>query len=126
MHLETLYKYSLKCDSVLETGVRGVVSSWAFLKGINDSKKTPKKIFLNDIQECDIELLIEVSNNLGIEIQWIWENNLNLVIDSTFDLVFIDTLHVYGQLKRELNKFSKFVISTLSYMTQQSMVLKER
>jgi len=107
MHLETLYRYSMECNSVLETGVRGVVSSWAFLKGINESKKSPKKLFLNDIQECDIELLIEVSNNLGIEINWKWENNLNLVLDSTYDLVFIDTLHVYGQLKRELNKFSK-------------------
>jgi hypothetical protein len=29
-HLPTLYKYASECESVFETGVRGVVSSWAF------------------------------------------------------------------------------------------------
>ena len=34
--------------------------------------------------------------------------NLDLEFDpdESFDLTFIDTLHVYGQLKRELNKFA--------------------
>lgn len=34
-------------------------------------------------------------------------NDLNLIINDNVDLVFIDTWHVYGQLKRELDKFSK-------------------
>lgn len=107
MHLETLYKYTLECNSVFETGVRGVVSSWAFLKGLSDSSNIPKKLFLNDIQECDIDNLLRVAENLGIETKWKWENNLNIVFDSNYDLIFIDTLHVYGQLKRELIKFSE-------------------
>ena len=38
-----------------------------------------------------------------------WINNLELEFlpNETFDLTFIDTWHVYGQLKRELDKFSK-------------------
>jgi hypothetical protein len=32
-HLPTLYKYACECDSILELGVRGCVSSWAFLMG---------------------------------------------------------------------------------------------
>ena len=32
---------------------------------------------------------------------------MDLVIKENVDLVFIDTWHVYGQLKRELAKFSK-------------------
>jgi len=31
-HLETLYLYAMKCESIFETGVRGVVSSWALQK----------------------------------------------------------------------------------------------
>ena len=34
-------------------------------------------------------------------------NDLELDITDNVDLTFIDTWHVYGQLKRELNKFSK-------------------
>jgi primase-polymerase (primpol)-like protein len=37
----------------------------------------------------------------------VWKNNLLLELNERFDLTFIDTWHVYGQLKRELEKFSK-------------------
>lgn len=39
-----------------------------------------------------------------MEYQWI--NDLNLEVNGNYDLTFIDTWHVYGQLKRELEKFS--------------------
>ena len=48
-HLPTLYKYATECESVLELGVRGCVSSWAFLKGLHDNEKERKYLFLNDI-----------------------------------------------------------------------------
>lgn len=41
-HLETLFNYACKCDSIIETGVRGCISSWAFVFGLlnnNNSKK---------------------------------------------------------------------------------------
>lgn len=63
---------------------------------------------MNDIDECDIVDLINSTQGLNIEIKSKWCNNLDLEFDNdTFDLTFIDTWHVYGQLKRELNKFSK-------------------
>ena len=36
-----------------------------------------------------------------------WKNNLQLELNQNYDITFIDTWHIYGQLKRELNKFSK-------------------
>ena len=55
-HLVTLYKYSKECDSVFETGVRGCVSSWAFLYGLIDCEnKNKKSLFMNDINSCDVE-----------------------------------------------------------------------
>lgn len=46
-HLHTLYRYTRECDSVFETGVRGVVSSWVFLYGLLDGKKVKtKNVFL--------------------------------------------------------------------------------
>jgi hypothetical protein len=107
-HLMTLYKYAKECDSVFETGVRGCVSSWAFLKGLLDGDRTnKKKLFLNDITTCYIDGLLSISKNFDIEITYEWKNNLLLEFNQTYDITFIDTWHVYGQLKRELDKFSK-------------------
>lgn len=107
-HLETLYKYSKECDSVFETGVRGCVSSWAFLRGLLENNNNNKKrLFMNDINTCDINELLEVSKNFDITVTYEWKNNLLIDFIEKYDITFIDTWHVYGQLKRELNKFSK-------------------
>jgi len=105
-HLNTLSDYAEKCESIFETGVRGVVSSWALLKGLNSSKSNSKYFLMNDIEECDVSEICKISNKLGIKMDWIWKNNLDLNLNKKFDLIFIDTWHIYGQLKRELEKFS--------------------
>jgi len=106
-HLPTLYKYATECESVLELGVRGCVSSWAFLKGLHDNEKERKYLFLNDIGICPIYDLLNISRDLNINLNYEWVNDLELnITDKRFDLTFIDTWHIYGQLKRELLKFS--------------------
>ena len=106
-HLPTLYSYATECESIFETGVRGCVSSWSFLYGLLNNNKQNKALFLNDIQVCDINELLQSSLGLGVQVYYLWENNLNIDIQNNFDMTFIDTWHVYGQLKRELAKFSK-------------------
>ena len=106
-HLPTLYKYSNDCESVLELGVRGIVSSWAISYGLLNNNKEEKYHFINDLNECDINEIYSKSLETDIKIEHKWINDLELVFDRNFDMVFIDTWHVYGQLKRELEKFSK-------------------
>lgn len=106
-HLPTLYRYATECESIFETGVRGVISSWALTNGLLNNNKPVKRLFLNDIDECNINELISTTAYLPIEINYEWKNNLLLEFNQTFDLTFIDTWHIYGQLKRELEKFSK-------------------
>jgi len=106
-HLPTLFKYASECESVIELGVRGCVSSWAFIFGLLNNNKNNKKILLNDINSCNIDELLYHTKNLDIDVKYEWKNDLDLVINENVDLVFIDTWHVYGQLIRELNKFSK-------------------
>jgi len=105
-HLETLSTYASTVDTIFETGVRGVVSSWAFLHGLSKNNLNKKSLFLNDIESCDINEISKVADNLNIELQYQWENNLELKVNHNYDLVFIDTWHVYAQLKRELEKFA--------------------
>jgi hypothetical protein len=106
-HLPTLYRYARECESIFETGVRGCISSWALAKGLLENEKTEKKLFLNDIYPSNISDLMNSTMNLPINIKYKWINNLQLELPYSVDMTFIDTWHIYGQLKRELEKFSK-------------------
>jgi hypothetical protein len=107
-HLMTLARYSSKCVSVLELGVRGCVSSWAFLLGLLYNNHPTKHLIMNDIKECNVDDILEKARAVGVQIEYNWCNDLNLDIgDTPIDMVFIDTWHVYGQLKRELAKYGK-------------------
>ena len=108
-HLPTLYSYAKLSNSVFETGVRGCVSSWGFVLGLleNADSEQPKKLFMNDINKCDIDELVKTCEGLNIDIKYEWVNNLELNFNENYDLTFIDTWHVYGQLKREVDTFSK-------------------
>jgi hypothetical protein len=99
-HLPTLYKYASECETILECGVRGCVSSWAFLMG------KPKLLIMNDLIECDVNYFKLVAKRTHTKIKTMWQNNLTITLDRPVDLVFIDTYHIYGQLKRELEKFA--------------------
>ena len=117
-HLPVLFQYAKECESVLETGVSSCVSSWAFLHGLLNNGKPAKTFLMNDINDCTehIKGLLDLAICIPeVKVTYDWKNNLDLdVSGQTYDMVFIDTLHVYGQLKRELDKFSsvanKFIV----------------
>jgi len=122
-HLPTLYNYATKCESIIELGVRGCVSSWALMNGLlnnnnnnsnNSNNNKRGYLLLNDIDECDIKEILYNSQYLNnLKVNYIWKNDLELDFSSIdtdsglVDLVFIDTWHIYGQLKRELDMYSK-------------------
>lgn len=106
-HLPTLHKYASECESIIELGVRGVISTYAFIYGLLSNNSSNKRILLNDIKPCNINEVLQLTSNLKIDIKYEWINDLDLEIKENYDLTFIDTWHVYGQLKRELEKFSK-------------------
>ena len=107
-HLPTLNLYAKECTSIFETGVRGCISSWALCHGLLDNPDASgnRYMLLNDIDECDITEFLECTKELDVHVDSKWMNNLNLQMNRTFDMTFIDTWHVYGQLKRELAKFA--------------------
>ena len=41
-HLPTLAKYAQECESIIELGVRGCISSWAFVFGLLNNNKKKK------------------------------------------------------------------------------------
>jgi hypothetical protein len=106
-HLPTLKKYAEQCDHITEFGVRAVVSTWALLMG------QPGKLRCFDIhKDSSIDKAIEAAKDFGIDMKFKEADVLKIEIEPT-EMLFIDTLHTYTQLKKELelhsSKVSKFI-----------------
>jgi len=107
-HLPTLYEYASHCNTIVELGVRSVVSTFAFLKS------NPKSLL-----SIDITHPYQYTNNrLDFAYQLAKQNDINfefILADSrsrcfnSADLLFIDTYHNYRQVKDELNTHHKNV-----------------
>jgi len=99
-HLPTLLRYSEECEYITEFGVRDVASTWAFLKS------RPKRLTSYDIYRSpSIDWVNDICKNEGVNFDFIQSSTLEVEIEKT-DLLFIDTLHIYQQLKGELSKHS--------------------
>lgn len=105
-NLHILYDLAKQCETVVEMGVRTGVSTRAFLN--TNVQLTSYDIVLNR----QVQDLFNRAKALGKSVKYIEADVLKIVVDET-DLLFIDTLHTYDQLKQELrlhgNKAKKFI-----------------
>ncbi len=103
-HLPTLREISRSCGSICEMGVRRCVSSWAFLAGLDESSMLKKELLCVDIEPADTSELARWAGRLmpPVRVTMLVADSRKIVLPHEFDLLFIDTLHVYGQLKAEL------------------------
>ena len=99
-HLPTLYEYAKQCDSIVECGVRHIVSSYAFSSGLLGNKNNSFTM-VDPFKSAQIETFLSMCHLEGINASFIHESDLKCQPIET-DMLFIDTWHVYGQLKREL------------------------
>jgi hypothetical protein len=100
-HLPTLYDYASRCNVVVECGVRWPISSYAFARGLKGNPKG--KFYMIDIDNKTepINEFLTLAKNEGVDAEFIHASDIACPPIET-DLLFIDTWHVYGQLKREL------------------------
>jgi len=101
-HLVTLKKYTEECDTIVEMGVRSIVSTWAFLAG------NPKKLISLDLYNPtkfggNLQEVYDVVSSTEIDFSFIEHDSLTYELEPC-DLLFIDTWHDYLQLKKELTK----------------------
>jgi hypothetical protein len=127
-HLPTLRKYAGKCDTVCGFGTNDLTSTLGLLSGF------PKHLITLDLNHPDdifaltfepfspnrkeneepmvIKLNLETVNKIAaeneIEFKFIQTNSLEFSFNSV-DLLFIDSLHTYTQLTKELMLHSKKV-----------------
>lgn len=105
-HLPTLYKHSLECAHITECGVRSVVSSYAFAYALLGRQGT-KLVQVDPFKSHEVEIFQDQCEANGISTVFHEKSDLESPLEAT-DLLFIDTWHVYGQLKRELARWHSY------------------
>lgn len=97
-HMEALYGFALQCKHITEMGVRGVVSTWAFLNA------RPDKLVCYDIgKHPNVDTAFNTAMEEGIDMAFHEMDVLKVDIEET-DFLFIDTFHSATQLERELKR----------------------
>ncbi|MBS0648191.1 MAG: hypothetical protein JSS10_03080 [Verrucomicrobia bacterium] len=107
-HLPTLRRLAKECSSVVELGVRNIVSTWGLLIGLAENQY-PNRTYIGvdlGLPTPEIFSLVKrLATTNRISYQHIQANDMYIDIKET-DLLFIDTLHIYAHLTYELEKFS--------------------
>lgn len=106
-HLPILYEYAKECNHITECGVRDIVSSYAFAYALVG--KQPNKIIQIDPYRSEkIDDFQYICSMYDINILFHEASDLESPMEDT-ELLFIDTWHIYGQLKRELSRWHSHV-----------------
>jgi hypothetical protein len=106
-HLEAIRDITKECSSVVEMGVRTCVSTWAFVEGLqNGGTLISIDIKHPSAYGGDITIVEEACRNKGINFTFMLGDSLVIDIPKV-DLLFIDTLHTYEQLKGEFARHTK-------------------
>lgn len=107
-NLHILYELAQECESVVEMGVRTGVSTRAFLN--TNVSLLSMDLFLDP----GVSALFEKARDHGREAYYVKADVRNIELKLEPDLLFIDTLHTYGQLRHELalhgNKAKKYLV----------------
>jgi hypothetical protein len=113
-HLPTLRRYATGCDTIVELGVRSIVSTWAFLVAqpkylISVDVKHPREFLDHDPTGCDLNLVEELAYMQGTTFEFYLADSrfINLPL---CDLLFIDTIHTSSHLEAEFKKHADNVI----------------
>ena len=93
--ITALRKYASKCSSILDLNIgSNKESTYGLLKGLSESKIAGTKTYSGD------STINEILKTYGIE----YSNN------TLVDLLFINTWHIHGQLKKELEQHNNTVL----------------
>lgn len=110
-HIQVLHDLATECDTIVEAGVRYVVSTWAFIWGCACRGGRVDSYCMTMLPEIQRAIDLCASE----EVPWYFHEGdwLQEEIPKT-DLLFIDTNHFYSQLKEELcahgSKARKYIV----------------
>lgn len=109
-HLPTLQRYASQSKVVAELGVRWVVSTWAFLNS------TAERVYSYDVKEYpEVEECRKVCAEEGKHWEFVLESSLTATLPPDVDMLFVDTLHNYMQVKLELERHADSVRKYIAF-----------
>lgn len=108
-HIPTLFEYAKKASRIIECCYYGDdAPTLSFILGLIHNLTTNKReIISTSFFNYSNDAIIQIAKEFDINVSYITCNSLEFNPKGEYDLIFIDTFHVYGQLKRELDFFSK-------------------
>lgn len=107
-HIPVLKELAKECASVIEIGIRSMVSTWGVLLGLAENNMPTKDyigIDLNYPPTDSLNLAKRLAEANNISFKFWQANDMEITIDPT-DMLFIDSLHTYCHLTYELETFS--------------------
>jgi hypothetical protein len=99
-HLPVLYRYAKRCTSVVECGVLEVTSSYAFASGLLGTPNNSLTM-IDPFYSDKMKPFLYMCKLENVNASFLHMSDLACAPIET-DLLFIDTWHIYAQLKREL------------------------
>lgn len=106
-HLYILHNYAKECSKIVECGVYNPCSSYAFANAIKD-KSENSLTMIDPFVSREMEGFLEICKQTKVNAQFV--NKSDLEVEPTeCELLFIDSWHVYAQLKRELALWHPYV-----------------
>jgi len=97
-HIATLTKLARKCQTIVEFGVRGGVSTWALLDGLSETGR----LYSVDIIDCDVPPRVSDDPRWTFIVGNDTDPAVQRQLPDRADLVFIDTSHEYEHTCVEL------------------------
>ena len=106
-HLPILLAYAKHCKHITECGVRNITSSYAFAAALVGTSENTY-ILVDPYKSSQMDSFLALCHKEEVNARFLEESDLTCPREKT-DLLFIDTWHVYGQLKRELDYWESYV-----------------
>lgn len=107
-HIPVLKELAQQCSSVIEIGIRYMVSSWGIFEGLAHSP-FPNRSYLGiDLAfppKESFDQAKSLAEQNGITFNFLQANDMDIELEQA-DMLFIDSLHTYCHLTYELETFS--------------------
>lgn len=107
-HFPSIIKYGSECNHITEMGVRSICSTWGWLACNPKDGLYSYDLYHPSTWQGDLQSVYDTAEAYEIKFKFTEANVLNIDIEPT-DLLFLDTWHVYDQLKAELARHHKQV-----------------
>jgi len=107
-HVPVLRSLARECSSVVEIGIRNIVSTWGILQGLTENTEESPSYLGIDLKlppPSSFNKLKRIAEDLGIAFDF-WQANDMTIDIPVSDMLFIDSLHTYCHLTYELETFS--------------------